>query len=248
MHLPLDEFCEIVAALDKSQAEKAIALLWFHDDLHQDVAMTAGALARIINDHHIGNPNSTTLAEAIRKTKLASEKRSGFYLKPGSRRVIRDWLPLGLDGIPPKMDHRIGYLSEAIWTDTRGYIETVCRQLNGCFKSTYYDAAAVMLRRLLETLIIECYEFLKREHEIKDANGDYFILKRLVENACGEKGHLGINLGRDCKVALKEARDIGNWSAHARRYNAIARDLTNIQTGVRIAIQELIQIANLKKG
>jgi hypothetical protein len=104
-----------------------------------------------------------------------------------------------------------------------------------------------MLRRLLETLIIESYEHLKRESEIRDGGGQYLMLRDLVERACGEKGHAGLNLGRDSKAALKEARDIGNWSAHARRYNAVATDLTKIQAGVRVVVQELIHVADLKR-
>jgi hypothetical protein len=152
----------------------------------------------VLGDHHIGTPNQTTLAEAIRKTKLANESRSGFSLKPGSRKIIRDWLP-DLDGIQPVMDHASGYLPEPIWKNTRGYIEAVCRELNGSFHYAYYNAAAVMLRRLLETLIIEAYEHLNRETEIKDGSGNYLMLSDLAERVCGENGHKGINLGRDSK-------------------------------------------------
>lgn len=247
LHVAIDDFCEIVKVLDKTQAEKAIALLWFHDLKQPDVEMTSGALARLICDHHVGNPHSTQLAAAIRKTKLASENGRGFRLKPGSRRLIRNWFPEALDGFQPAMDHATGYLPKTIWVDTRGYIEAVCQQLNGCYKNAYYDAAAVMLRRLLETLIIEAYESNQRSSEITDANGDYLMLRGLVERACGERGNAGLSLGRDAKSALKQARDIGNWSAHARRYNAILQDLTNIQIGVRLATQELIHIANLKR-
>lgn len=248
MHLTLDAFCEVVKRLNKTQAEKALVLLWFYDRKQLDISMTAGALARIINDHHIGNPNSTLLAEAIRKTRLASESKSGFLLKPGSRKLIHDWLPSDLDGIQPAMDHSSGYLPEAVWVNTRGYIESVSRQINGCFKAAYYDAAAVMLRRLLETLIIEAYEHLKREAEIKNGGGEYFMLKDLVIRACGESSHAGLNLGRGSKAGLKEAREIGNQSAHNRRYTAVAADLTKLQLGVRLVVQELIHIANLKKA
>ena len=82
------------------------------------------------------------LAEAIRKTKLASEGKSGFFLRPGSRNVIHDWLPAGIEGMQPAMDHSAGYLPDAVWTGTRSYIECVCKQLNGCFRSCYYDAAS----------------------------------------------------------------------------------------------------------
>ena len=247
MHLSLDDFCEVVKKLRKTNAEKALAVLWFNDAKKSDVEMTAEELRKVLGDHHVGTASWTAIANGIRQSKLASESKNGFSLKPGSRKVIRDWLPADLDGIQPTMDHSMGYLPEAVWRSTRGYIEAVCRQLNGCFKSAYYDAAAVMLRRLLETLIIESYEHLARQVEIKDGNGNYFMLKDLVECACGDKGHAGLNLGRDSKSALRDAREVGNLSAHTRRYIAVASDLTKIQSGVRVAVQELIHVADLKR-
>jgi hypothetical protein len=246
MHLSLDAFCEVVKASKRPNAEKALAILWYFDREQPDVAKTSGQLTKVLGDHHIGTPNQTSLTEAIRKTKLTNESKNGFWLKPGSRKVIRDWLP-DLEGIQPAMDHASGYLPDPIWKNTRGYIEEVCRELNGSFHHAYYNAAAVMLRRLLETLIIEAYENLGREVEIKDGGGNYLMLSDLAERACGENGHKGINLGRDSKKALKDARSVGNWSAHARRFLAHAGDLTKLQAGMRLLMQELIQIAELGK-
>jgi len=132
MHLSLDGFCLVVRDLNRSNAEKALAVLWYFDREQPDIAKTSGQLTKVLGDHHVGTPNQTDLAEAIRKTKLANESRSGFSLKPGSRKMIRDWLP-DLDGIQPTMDHALGYLPEPIWMNTRGYIEAVCCELNGSF-------------------------------------------------------------------------------------------------------------------
>jgi hypothetical protein len=247
MNLLLDGFCEVAKELKKSNAEKALAVLWYFDYVQPGITKTAGQLAKVLTDHHVGTPNQTALAEAIRKTKLANGLKNGFSLKPGSRKVIRDWLPQDLEGIQPTMDHALGYVLEPIWRNTRGYVEEVCRELNGCFRHAYYNAAAVMLRRLLETLIIEAYEHLGRETEIKDGGGNYLMLSDLAERACGEKGHKGLNLGRDSKNALKNARNVGNWSAHARRFLAHARDLTKFQDEVRLLVQELILIADLAR-
>ena len=244
MHLSLDGFCEVVGKPNRTNAEKALAVLWYFDHEQPGVAKTAGQLTKVLGDHHIGTPNQTALGEAIRKTKLANDSMRGFSLKPGSRKIIREWLP-DLEGIQPAMDHAAGYLPEAIWKNTRGYIEEVCRELNGSFQHAYYNAAAVMLRRLLETLIIEAYEHLGRETEIKNGGGNYLMLSDLAERVCGETAHKGINLGRDSKKALKEARSVGNWSAHARRFLAHAGDLTRFQAGMRLLVQELIQIADL---
>lgn len=248
MDLPLSDFCEHVTTLVKTNAEKAVAILWFYDLNTPDTAMTAGALTKIMTDHHVGTPNQTTLAKAIRKTKLCNEIGKGFTLKPGSRKIIREWLPANIEGLQPEMNHAEGYLLEALWSNTRGYIESVCKQLNGCFKSAYYDAASVMLRRLLETLIIEAYEHLRRESEIKDNGGagNYYMLKDLVARANGVSPHTGLNLCRDAKTALDDVKRRGDKSAHNRRYNAVKADLNQIRDGVRTAVQELIQIASLK--
>lgn len=246
MHLSLDVFCEVLRSLDRPNADKALAILWYIDREEADVVRTSGQLTKILGDHHVGTPNQTNLAEAIRKTKLANESKNGFWLKPGSRKIIRNWLP-DLDGIQPVMDHGSGYLPEPIWKNTRGYIEEVCRELNGSFHHAYYNAAAVMLRRLLETLVIEAYEHLGREMEIKDAGGNYLMLGDLAERACAENGRAGLNLGRDSKKALKDARNVGNWSAHARRFLAHAGDLTKLQAGMRLLVQDLVQIADLVK-
>lgn len=246
MNLSVEGFCEVVKNLNKTNAERALAVLWYFDHEQLGVAKTAGQLTKVLSDHHVGTPNQTALAEAIRKTRLANESGSGFSLKPGSRKLIRDWLP-DLEGIQPAIDHSSGYLPESIWKNTRGYIEEVCRELNGSFYHGYYNAAAVMLRRLLETLIIEAYEHLNREIEIKDGGGNYLMLSDLAERVCGESGHRGINLGRDSKKALKDVRSVGNWSAHARRFLAHAGDLTKFQVGMRLLVQELVQIADLVK-
>ena len=246
MHLSFDVFCEVVKNSNGTNAERALAVLWYFDHQQPGIAKTAGQLTKVLGDHHIGTPNQTALADAIRKTKLANESKGGFSLKPGSRKIIRDWLP-DLDGVQPTMDHASAYLPEPIWKSTRGYIEEVCRELNGSFHHGYYNAAAVMLRRLLETLIIEVYEHLNRDIEIKDGGGNYLMLSDLAERVCGENGHKGINLGRDSKKALKEARSLGNWSAHARRFLAHAGDLTRFQAGMRLLVQELVQIADLAR-
>src|ERR1700722_19039389 len=58
--------------------------------------------------------------------------------------------------------------------NTRGYIERVANQINGTYQSGWYDACAVMIRRLLETLIIESFEKHGIAAKIKNPSGDFF--------------------------------------------------------------------------
>ena len=126
---------------------------------------------------------------------------------------------------------------------TRGYIEKVCVQLNGSYHYGFYDAASVMLRRLAETLIIECYEHLKRESEIKNAQGYYYMLGDLVDTILGQNG---LNVGRETRAALINIKKLGDRSAHNRRFNAVKPDLEGLKDGTRVASDDLINIAALR--
>ncbi|MCZ6653749.1 MAG: DUF4145 domain-containing protein [Planctomycetota bacterium] len=225
-----------------------MAILWYHDQEQAEASLTSGQLTRIMADHHVGTPNSTQLSKAIRATKLAKESTKGFSLKPGSRRIVRGWLPQELDGIQPDMNHAEGYVPESVWINTRGCIESVAKQLNGCFQAAYYDAALVMLRRLLETLIIEAYEHLGKQSEIQNTDGTYHMLAGLVDRATGQRNDPGLNIGRNTKTALGAVKKLGDRSAHDRRFQACTADLTKIQIDVRTGVQDLIQIAALQRA
>jgi len=101
-----------------------------------------------------------------------------------------------------------------------------------------------MVRRIIETLIIESYEHLKRETEIKGANGNYLMLRDLVIRA---NNSTGLNLGRDAKKALTDVKELGDRSAHNRRYTAVKADLDKVQSGVRVAVDEMIALSDLRR-
>lgn len=131
----------------------------------------------------------------------------------------------------------------ALVRGTRGYIERVAHQVNGAYAHGWYDASAVMLRRLIETLIIECFEAHKIEDRIKDASGNYLFLRDLVERTLNESDW---TLGRNVRSALPKLKDIGDKSAHSRRYNAHREDIDKLMREVRDVLQELVSLARLK--
>jgi hypothetical protein len=126
---------------------------------------------------------------------------------------------------------------------TRGYLEKVVNQINGSYENGWFDACAVMIRRLVETLIIEAFEEHGITHKIKDSSGNFFYLKDLIRIALAEARW---NLGRNTKNALPELKDIGDLSAHSRRFTAQRGDIDRIIKDLRVVAQELIYLANLK--
>ncbi len=134
-------------------------------------------------------------------------------------------------------------LPNSLFRGTRGYIEKVVHQINRSYSSTCFDACAVMIRRLIETLIIEAFEHHGRSNRIQDANGDYFYLERLISVTLSETKW---NLGRNTKSALQKLKKIGDLSAHSRRYNAHRQYIDDIIIDLRTASEELLYIAGLR--
>lgn len=243
--MKLDQFCHVLRKLERNQADRALSILWFHDEKTPDIVMSAGELAKIIHDSGLGNPHSTRLGEAVRKSNKVISSAAGFRLKTLARAEIQEWLRPILGTNKPAIDQELGFLPRGVWEKTRGYIEKVCAQLNGCFQFEFYDAASVLVRRLIETLIIECYEHLKRESEIKGSDGNYLMLRDLVNKATGAGG---LTLGRDAQRSLKDVKELGDRSAHNRRYNAVRADLEKVQSGVRVAVDEMFNLASLRSS
>ena len=126
---------------------------------------------------------------------------------------------------------------------TRGYIEKIVNQINGSYESGWYDSCAVMIRRLIETLIIEVFEYYGIAHKIKNSSGDFYYLRDLINITISETTW---NLGRNTKQALPKLKDIGDRSAHSRRYLAHRKDIEKIIDDLRLVTQELILLASLK--
>ncbi len=149
------------------------------------------------------------------------------------------WLPPA-DGLPSRQEM---VLAKSLVKGTRGYIESVVNQINSTYENASYDACAVMIRRLIETLIIEAFEHHKIADKIKTPGGDFFHLSDLITHTLNEKSW---NIGRNAKQALPKLKSVGDLSAHSRRHVAHRSDIDNIMSDLRTAVQELIYLANLK--
>jgi hypothetical protein len=240
----ISELCEKLTHTDHLDAtKKAIAILWWNNKETPDLPMSVYALAQVLSRHRLGNPNRAVLARGLAASGLTLKSGKGLVLKAGAEKVVTSWLTDLLGTTIPNIDQPNGYLPEAVWQKTRGYLENVCVQLNGCYHYGFHDGAAVMVRRLIETLIIEAYEHLNRQDQIKDTNGHYLMLGDLVGAVLGTNG---LSLGREAKAALQDIKKLGDRSAHNRRFNAVKADLDLIRSGTRVSSEELINIAALR--
>lgn len=131
----------------------------------------------------------------------------------------------------------------SIVRNTRGYLEKVANQINGSYEYGWFDACAVMIRRLVETLIIEAFEHNGIAYKIQDPNGDFLPLKDLVNLTLIEQTW---NLTRNTRKGLPKLKSVGDLSAHSRRYVAHRQDIEKIIDDLRVVAQELVYLAGLK--
>jgi hypothetical protein len=134
-------------------------------------------------------------------------------------------------------------IPQFLFKSTRGYLEKIAFQINTSFEHTCYDASAVMIRRLIEILIIETYEHHGIADRIKDSNGEFLRLENLVNRILSESAW---NLNRNTKRCLKKVKQLGDLSAHSRRYNTTRPDLDKVIVDLRITTEELLYLAGLR--
>lgn len=135
-------------------------------------------------------------------------------------------------------------LPQVLFDHTRGYLEKIAYQINTTYENTCYDACSVMIRRLIEILIIEVYESHAIEYKIKDDKGEFLFLEDLINKSLSETTW---NIGRNTKKCLRSSKCLGDLSAHSRRYNTNRNDLDKVIGDLRVAAEELMYLAGLKK-
>jgi hypothetical protein len=117
-----------------------------------------------------------------------------------------------------------------------GVYRKVLEEANWCFSQNCPNACAAMLRRLVESLIIESFEAHGVEASIKDSLGEYLELKALIGKAIAEPT---LKLSRNTRNALPNLKFLGDLSVHARHNLVRIGDLKNVRNEARGAIEEL---------
>ena len=130
-------------------------------------------------------------------------------------------------------------------SNTRSYLQNTVRQVILSYDYGLYDACLVMIRRLIETLIIELFERYNIKDRIQDSSGNFFFCSDLIDCLLSEKTLWTI--GRNTTKALPLIKTKGDLCAHNRRFNAKKADIDQIKLELRITIEELIHLINYEQ-
>jgi len=138
-------------------------------------------------------------------------------------------------------NYQSGIIPLSLTQGTRGYVEKVVYQINKTYTLACYDACLVMCRRLVETLVIEACEMYDLKPSIINKDGNYLMLGELIDVFLTASNNPMVKwkVGRECSKALPKLKNLGDRSAHDRRFNAHKHNIDDISEQLIVVIQEL---------
>jgi hypothetical protein len=237
------QFANRLARLDLQHVDRAIAFLWYYRHTQQYEERTPSDLALDLRDEGFPKPNVTRLEIDLKKNTFTIRGlRKGSYQLDIRKieELDQKYLPL-LNKREVKVSDNV--LPTDWFTGTRSYLEQLVHQINGSYEFGWFDACAVLCRRLMESLIIEIYISKKRHTEIQ-VNGAFFALERLIGHIRNDKT---IALSRKAPSTMDEVKQIGDTAAHDRTYITQPIDINDIKVNYRRLIQELLVLSGIKK-
>ncbi len=237
------EFARAIASLNLSHVDRAVALLWYYRQTQEYEERAASELAGDLHDEGFPRPNVTRLAEELRKSGSAvrGKRRGTFQIDVRRVKTLDDtYLPI-LGARQVRVAGAI--LDPQSVAGTRPYIEKLVHQINGGYEYGFFDACAVLCRRLMESLVIEVYLSRGRQAEIQQ-NGVFISLDRLLARI---KGDGTIVLGRGTPKTMDEVKQIGDTAAHDRTYVTQPGDIDDLKSKYRKLISELLVLAGIHR-
>jgi len=132
---------------------------------------------------------------------------------------------------------RISYsfLAKDTFSNRRAYLVEMCKQINGTYEYEFYDGCAVLMRRLMESLLIEVFETAGEAALIKDGNGNYKMLNGII-SALGQSS---VRFARGTDGIITNVKKVGDNAAHGRTHVTKKNDINDLKIDYRKLISEL---------
>jgi hypothetical protein len=226
-----------------TELEKAVACLWYAENSGHAVEMTAKELASAMTDIGLaGNVNIYRLSTNLKKSKLTVKGSSNgsFRVAPTKRGDLDERFSPLLKHRKVKVSDEL--LPDTVIHDTRKYLHDLAYQINGAYDCRFYDACAVLCRRMIESLLVECFHHAGKLAEIQKPDGNLEMLDAIVRKA---KGGQHIRLPRGTPDLIDKIKEVGDTAAHDRYHITAKQDIDEFRTGFRKVISQLLGLAGI---
>ena len=176
----LESFVSRVKDFDNlSPADKIPYLAYFVINEMKKEYFTGTDIVKCFSELQIA-PYSNVSAYLINKSKGVSrfflKGKKGYLLERSLNNTIKENIGDTIATMPTN-----DLFPLVLLENTRGYIEICGKQAVQCYDYGFYDASLVLLRKLIETLIIELFEKHKEQDKIKDPKTqNFYFLSDLI--------------------------------------------------------------------
>lgn len=242
------DFIDRTELSNKSETEKAKLLCFYHYKEHGEQQFSMAQISDLMLQCGFNAPNTSRLKNNLTKGKSKS------FLKSKTNSIMLEFIPAIFQNLEKDLgslwidtntiESESELIDESKFCNNRNFINSLILQINHSYAHNCYDAAAVLMRRLFEVLLVLSYQNLGIDDEIKTASGNgYIMLEGIVKNA---KNNQTLKLSR-IKNEFDTFRMIGNFSAHSITYTAGKKDIDDIKLNYRVMLEELYNKAGLIK-
>lgn len=228
-----------LAASSLNETGRAAVILWFEQRSGNQVGLTPASIADELERGGSAGINRSRLKQRLDDDPRFIKATQGcFKLSPRRADDVGSLAEPILGPSRPTLNREL--IDSGLFSNAHGYVKNVVSQISVSYENDCQDCAAVMIRRLFETLIVDAFEARGQLSEITDGNGNIFQLSGLI-SAVGRTQSFSVS--RQTKDASKHLKDIGDWSAHNRQHKARKSDIDAVAKHLRLASGDLLHLA-----
>ncbi len=245
MQNDLPSFAEGIAKLGLTEVGCAIALLWYFDQKEAKSELRPAYLAELMQDLSLRRRiNVTRLGRQLLANRdvMRGKEMGTVRLRVASKpRLSSRYNEIAGTVAPPTADTHI--IPAGLFENTRPHLESLVTQINGTYQHGFYDACAVMCRRLLECLLLLAFERAEKADVIRDGTGEYRAFADIIGLASSNRH---IKLTRGAGAVMGKIGYVGDLAAHHPTYTTRQKDIDEQRPGLRRVVSELAHLAEIK--
>lgn len=241
--ISLGEFSERIHYDEICEVEKAEAICFY---AYKEKGISSLSMTEVVSmmlECGSGTPNRSRLkANLLKRRSVRADthgKNSFCLTERGKQLLNKAYGALWIDNETIQSDGTL--LDEGLFCGKRDHLDRFIQQINHCFENNCFDAAAVLMRRLMEIALILAFEAQGHGTQIKDRNGQYLMFNGLAQKAIGGQ-YLGLSREKD---HLEQIKLLGNYSAHGLSFTARKKDIECLRLPYRILLESLFRLAKL---
>lgn len=241
--MKVEVFAQKYNLVEKSELDKVLYLSYYLNQNKQEMEFTVNDISSIIFALGFAKPNQSRLKTKIVKSKnfIKGSNKDLFRLSAKAMATLNEEIQDISESEEIVSDDSI--LPEILLKESRRpYLIKLAQQINSSYENNLFDACSLMMRRLLEVLLIHCFESAGIESDVKDDDGNYKNLKTLINTAISRPE---IKISNDVKKDMDKFRELGNLSAHRVKYNCRRDDIRVVKLEFRAVVEELLYASKL---